>query len=724
MIDSRKPLHDYSRSRAVLMGTSEYTHLPPVPAAANSLRRIADLLGSALCGWPEDRISVWAEQPGPGDLADQLVTAFEGVLDIALFYYVGHGQIDSEDQLCLGLVGSRTEANRRAPTSLAFQAVRRALLESPAIIKIVILDCCFSGLAIRPDNTLSDANDQLTDIAGVAGAYTMAASRAYNSAWYETDPLIVKPQTYFTRYLADLTESGLPDGNAVIRLHSLFTTLRDNLERDNLPAPSYRNIDGARDFQFAYNIAESETGQDRRRRIRSDLDLRMNQINYKLTEAEARGKVLDAELEERGRQLAELFRRIDRSQPSSSSRGQLSGVEVRAEPAAKAHRAFRVRWIVKFRQRRYLALLGITACVVGVAVFFAIDLMRSSSPGAKLPQAHFILGPRVNMWTYQTAGLVDSGPTFVDGTIYVGSDGGIYALNAATGGLRWADASAGDVDSTPDVVDGSVYIGSFDPHEILALNATTGRVRWVYTTALPIDSSPFVADGTVYVGSFSGKVYALDAATGHIRWSHATGGPIESSPFVADGTVYVGSFNGTVYALDAATGHIRWSRATEGPIESSPLVTYGTVYVGSDDHKVYALNAVNGSVRWTYDTDSMVRASPVAADGCIFVGSDDDALYALNATTGRIRWMYETGGPIESSAFVAGDTVYVGSYDHKVYALDVTTGHLIWSYDTAGTVQSRPVVAAGTLYVGSFDDKVYALNAATGASKAMSSARP
>jgi len=49
MVD-RLPLHDYSRSRAVIVGTSEYAFLQPVPAAANSLSRMMTLLTGPLCG--------------------------------------------------------------------------------------------------------------------------------------------------------------------------------------------------------------------------------------------------------------------------------------------------------------------------------------------------------------------------------------------------------------------------------------------------------------------------------------------------------------------------------------------------------------------------------------------------------------------------------------------------------------------------------------------------
>ncbi len=248
----RTHLHDYKRSRAVLVGTSDYTHLPPVPAAANSLHRMAGMLTSDLCGWPRERISIFSNEPGPGDLPDRLITLFEEARDVALFYFVGHGQVDVEDQLCLGLVSSRLDPHRRASTSLQFHSVRRAMLGSPATTKIIILDCCFAGLANKPSNTLGAA-DLLDKVSGT-GAYTMAASGSYTTAWYEKRSKKVA-QAYFTKYLVDLIQTGIVGEPAGLRLRVLFGHLREKLGYDGRPLPEDRNIDNAGDFIFAHNAA-------------------------------------------------------------------------------------------------------------------------------------------------------------------------------------------------------------------------------------------------------------------------------------------------------------------------------------------------------------------------------------------------------------------------------------------------------------------------------------
>ena len=173
----------------MLIGTWDYTFLEPVPAAAHSLLRMADLLTGPLCGWPLDRVLVVANEPGPGDIPDRLITAYDGV-DVALFYFVGHGQIAADNQLCLGLTQSRPEWNRRAPTSLRFADVRQALLESGAVTKIVILDCCFAGLATTEVMGASGDVLGLTSGTGV----TMAATSAFGAAWYENTRRLSRPQ--------------------------------------------------------------------------------------------------------------------------------------------------------------------------------------------------------------------------------------------------------------------------------------------------------------------------------------------------------------------------------------------------------------------------------------------------------------------------------------------------------------------------------------------------
>ena len=346
----------------------------------------------------------------------------------------------------------------------------------------------------------------------------------------------------------------------------------------------------------------------------------------------------------------------------------------------------------------------------------------SGSPGGSL------------LWTYTMRSPVVSGPAVAGGTVYVGGmyRGEVYALNAATGQVRWARTTEPSTISVGSAFAGSVYAGGTGG-QVYALDAVTGQVRWTYTTRYSgysgVYSGPVVAGGTVYVGAANigccaGGVYALNAASGQVRWSYITGyGGFYSVPAMAGGTVYAvassGRGSGQVYALDAATGKVRWTHTTAGTPgigAVGPAVAGGTVYVGSGG-TVYALDAATGQVRWTYTSiGDGVASGPVVAGGTVYVGGGEGTVYALNAATGQVRWTHTTAAFGVYLGSIYSGSLYVASGDGEVYALNAATGQVRWTRATgysatAGySISTGPAVADGTVYVGS-QDKVYALNA-------------
>lgn len=74
--------------------------------------------------------------------------------------------------------------------------------------------------------------------------------------------------------------------------------------------------------------------------------------------------------------------------------------------------------------------------------------------------------------------------------VYVGSDdGNLYAINAKTGAMLWANPAGGS-GSSPAVANGVVYVGSVNSN-VDALNARTGAQLWGYKTrGNDVSSSP------------------------------------------------------------------------------------------------------------------------------------------------------------------------------------------------------------------------------------------
>src|SRR5262249_26909179 len=136
------------------------------------------------------------------------------------------------------------------------------------------------------------------------------------------------------------------------------------------------------------------------------------------------------------------------------------------------------------------------------------------------------------------------------------------------------------------------YFGS-DDGSLYAVDTATGIVRWIYKTGG--SPSPTVVGGIVYTGGDQ-SVYALNP-TGPVLWQQHTAGTVSSPPAVAGDSVYADIGGGLVYALDAATGNIRWIQQTGTSSSSwSPTVVSGVVYTCGGDGVVYALNAASGTI--------------------------------------------------------------------------------------------------------------------------------
>lgn len=85
--------------------------------------------------------------------------------DTLIVYFAGHGLVDAQDQLVLAL--PHTEFGR-IETGLPYDWVRQVLLlDSRAERHVVILDCCYSGLALGR----MSAGTGLADQAAVEGSF-------------------------------------------------------------------------------------------------------------------------------------------------------------------------------------------------------------------------------------------------------------------------------------------------------------------------------------------------------------------------------------------------------------------------------------------------------------------------------------------------------------------------------------------------------------------------
>jgi hypothetical protein len=243
-------------SSAVLIGVSayEYAEFPPIRAARNSLQAMRSLLADpALCGWPQEWITVIANPISAAELAAAIADLAERTTGVLLVYYAGHGVLSSGGELCLTVTSTRPD--RPKISGLPWDTVADVLRGSPASTRVAILDCCFAGQAVEA--LTRDSDDGLADIAHVDGVYTLTATIGNRAAHVAPAGQQDTACTSFTGELQDLIRQGVPGKAPRLTLGDIYPVLRQRLRGKGLPAPGQRGIDAASRFLFTVNAAEA-----------------------------------------------------------------------------------------------------------------------------------------------------------------------------------------------------------------------------------------------------------------------------------------------------------------------------------------------------------------------------------------------------------------------------------------------------------------------------------
>lgn len=321
-------------------------------------------------------------------------------------------------------------------------------------------------------------------------------------------------------------------------------------------------------------------------------------------------------------------------------------------------------------------------------------------------------------------------------------DGNVYGIEAATGKQRWAFATKGERRftapgihgamprtermpdpfdvflSSPTVVNNTVYIGSGDQH-VYALDAASGALKWQFAAGDVIHASPAVAGGLVYIGSWDRNLYALDAATGKERWRYTTGNDtttynqigIASSAAVAGGLVFVGGRDGHFHVVDARTGALKWKHNNNGGWTiGSPAVRDGVVYFAtSDGRRFKALDAATGAVRFDLANKAISFSSPSLAGNAVYYGTSDGWLHSVDIRTGQFLAHFQSDGSKENGAKWTDSAGVFQS--GRMYPDRTLDGMMIGmrTMFSVGSILSSPSIVDGVLYVGSADGNVYAL---------------
>jgi outer membrane protein assembly factor BamB len=144
-----------------------------------------------------------------------------------------------------------------------------------------------------------------------------------------------------------------------------------------------------------------------------------------------------------------------------------------------------------------------------------------------------------------------------DGTIYVGANNSNFYAVAPDGSLKWlyeAERELAGIWSTAALsADGQTLYFGANKGGIYALDAAGGALRWRFDIYGSVYSSPALdSQGVLYTGSTVGHVFALDSASGDQVFDYDAGPAVWTAPAVRpDGTLVVATRAGRVLVLGA-----------------------------------------------------------------------------------------------------------------------------------------------------------------------------
>lgn len=266
-------------------------------------------------------------------------------------------------------------------------------------------------------------------------------------------------------------------------------------------------------------------------------------------------------------------------------------------------------------------------------------------------------------------------------TVVVGTDTALFALEAATGALRWT-AQAGPQIQSMQAFGTMLYVGSETWVSAFAL--ADGSTLWTQQMRGGDTTHLLLSGGTLYVGgSLSSTVSALDAESGAVRWSAELPPTEGASSFIeAAGMLFIQTRH-RLEALDEGSGHPLWQRVTA----------------------VQAFEVADGQVTLVFrDLQSANAASAPALSG----------LRALGSSDGHLLWQEVAPVSVDGEVDVlTPEVIYraTTSEQGNLSAWSAHDGHPLWQVTTQPI--NSLLLEQGVLY-GASGDALAAFRAADG----------
>jgi outer membrane protein assembly factor BamB len=290
--------------------------------------------------------------------------------------------------------------------------------------------------------------------------------------------------------------------------------------------------------------------------------------------------------------------------------------------------------------------------------------------------------------------------------LYIKAPQTLYALDPATGVVRWTHATP-EIPNLAPVLDVGVAIQ--ESNSVTLLNGKTGAQLWRYApTRGTIARLAAVYDDTVYAvethtlsldnpSAAPDILLALNDADGSVRWrytvehSHLGFVSLVSAP--GDTTIYfnddVADFRptvGSITAINVVDGAILWRRVLDNAPGLTPLYDVGSSVIASTQSSVgmanngavyFGLDAETGALNWTLEATQ--HSIPRFTSDSVYVGGLQ-RLSAYNIADLSLRWVAIVDGGFPTPVALNGR--YVAAKTRASFQVyNAVTGQRLWGLD-------------------------------------------
>jgi len=266
------------------------------------------------------------------------------------------------------------------------------------------------------------------------------------------------------------------------------------------------------------------------------------------------------------------------------------------------------------------------------------EIMRSFRELARNPPAVTLL-PTESAWSLTLGSSVETAAAMDEQHVYVAlREYTLVALHRESGVIAWI--WAGDIVLSMVAGGGDLYLATEDG--LRALDAATGYERWMVPIDAPVTAPIVWADGRILLAVEPGELLAVDGRDGRRVWRQALGATTIHPPAAGGaGDLYLSLSDARLVALTLDAGTPLWEQQLAGTL-SPPAPARDRVFVGSTDNFFYAFNADSGREEWRWRNGGDVVGAAIY-DDVVYFASLDNILRAVNRGNGNQRWRRPTG---------------------------------------------------------------------------------